>query len=352
MKKIIRLFVMVFLQALIVTACDNSGSDSDSSHAWTEANGAPFAYNRFDGEYSNATGKVYFLGGRLSDNTTTVGHIWEYDPVTGDYNYLALDLPYPVSNYNIARLTDPSNREVFVVFGGRLSNGTYTNRVQCFYPATLTFADLTSTDPYPVSTGSGGVAVVDNKAYAIGGYDGSAVIVNTYIFDITAASGSRWTTGPNLSVARGFIATAVVDDVIYAIGGDSWIGSTLIAQTIVEKLDTKAATLTWDDAGVADLPITCDETQAFGFDSNSKYHMAGSIVVAGCGRWSMEYVYSLRYNVAKDTWDESFPDLNQARRNHAGVFIPEGEGVGRPGIWVWGGRQGMDTNILRVPEFY
>jgi uncharacterized repeat protein (TIGR01451 family) len=317
-------------------------------YPWVEAPTTPFAYIRFDAEYSHTTGKVYFLGGRTG--TPTEGRIWEFNPTTGVYTDTGVVMPYPVSNYNIARLTDSGGDEVLVTFGGRLNSGVVTNVVQGFYPTggtTVVFA----TDPYPVATSPGGVEVVDNIVYVFGGFDGAVVIPNTYIFDITAPAGSRWTAGPPLSRARSYIGTAVVDGVIYAIGGDDYIASNLIPMTITEKLDTTAGILAWEDAGVADLPVTCDQTRAFGFDTDDPYRLAGSIVVAGCGRHPYEYVDALRYDVASDTWDVTFPDLNQARRNHAGAFIPAGAGTGRPGLWVWGGRQGSDIGF-NIPEYY
>ncbi|MEJ5311878.1 MAG: carboxypeptidase regulatory-like domain-containing protein [Anaerolineae bacterium] len=317
-------------------------------YPWVEAPAAPFAYMRFDAEYSEATGHVYFLGGRTG--TPTDGRIWEFDPASGVYTDTGVDMPFPVSNYNIARLTDSGGNEVLVTFGGRLNTGSVTNMVQGFYPVSKTTV-VFNADPYPVATSPGGVAVVNNIAYVFGGFNNSAVISDTYIFDITAPAGSRWTAGPPLNHARSYIGAAVVDGVIYAIGGDDYPSGLLRPLTITERLDT-ANPIAWDDAGVADLPVACDEMPAFGFDSASPYRLAGSVVIAGCGQWPGEYATSLRYDVASDTWDETFADLNQARRNHAGAFIPAGAGAGRPGLWVWGGRQTNDFNILDIPEYY
>ncbi|HOU14003.1 MAG TPA: PKD domain-containing protein [Anaerolineae bacterium] len=317
-------------------------------YPWVEAPPAPFAYMRFDAEYSVATGKVYFLGGRIG--TPTEGRIWEFDPATGLYADTGIVMPYPISNYQIARLTDSGGDEVLVTFGGRLATGVVTNVVQGFYPvsgATVVFA----ADPYPLATSPGGVAVVNNIAYVFGGFDAATMTANTYFFDIAAPAGSRWTVGPLLSSPRSYIGAAVVDGVIYAMGGDGWDGVSLLPLAIAERLDT-ANPVVWDDAGVADLPVACDEMPAFGFDTASPYRLAGSVIIAGCGRWSAEYTESLRYDVASNTWDLAFPDLNQARRNHAGAFIPAGAGVGRPGIWVWGGRQGSDASALSIPEYY
>ncbi len=316
-------------------------------YPWVEAPAAPFAYMRFDAEYSYATDKVYFLGGRTG--TPTEGRIWEFNPATSAYADTGVVMPYPISNYQIARLTDSGGDEVLVTFGGRLATGVVTNVVQGFYPlsgATVVF----TTDPYPLATSPGGVAVVNNIAYVFGGFDAVAMTADTYIFDITAPAGSRWSAGPPLSAPRSYIGAAVVDGVIYAMGGDDYPGGVLRPLTITERLDT-AGPLVWDDVGVADMPVTCDEMPAFGFDTAAPYRLAGSVIIAGCGQWPNEYAESLHYDVASDTWDITFPDLNQARRNHAGAFIPAGAGT-RSGLWVWGGRQGSDANALSIPEYY
>lgn len=312
---------------------------------------SPFNFTRIDAEYSLETGHVYILGGRLSTGSTD-GRVWEFNPVTGVYTDTGVDMPTPVSNYLIARLTDSNGYEVMVTFGSRPAAGGTTNVVQGYYPVSNTVVTFVS-DTLPVSTAPGGVVVVDNLAYVFGGFDGVATIDDTFIFDITAAPGSRWTTGPNLSQPRSYIAAAAIDGVIYAMGGDDFDGSDLIALTITEKLDTANPT-SWDDAGVAEMPIACDEAPGFGFDSNSGYDLANTFVFAGCGQWSSEIAESMLYFVVSDTWDVSFPDLNEARRNHAGAFVPTGDGSvqGNPGMWLFGGRQESDATVLNVVEFY
>jgi hypothetical protein len=195
--------------------------------------------------------------------------------------------------------------------------------------------------------------VVDNIAYVFGGFDAVQVIPNTYFFDITAAAGSRLTVGPDLNLARSYIGAAVADGMVYAIGGDTFDGAALLPQVIVERLDT-ANPAAWDDAGVDDLPLPlgCDESRAFGFDTASNYELAGQVVLAGCGQWPDEIAEALSYDVAANVWDQAFPDLNLARRNHAGAFAPVADASGNWAMWVWGGRQADDTNILLTPEYY
>ena len=128
-------------------------------------------------------------------------------------------MPVPVSNYGIAALTD-KNGLGFYIFGGREGDGTITDAVQVFYPATGATAVLT--DPWPGTSPSGcvslpamGVATVKNKAYVLGGLSFSAngcvdeQSAQTWQFDPKAKVGHRWKRTPDLNVARGYLATAV-----------------------------------------------------------------------------------------------------------------------------------------------
>jgi len=320
-----------------------------SAQAWTTATDAPFQFTRFDGEYSLHNGNVYFLGGRLPDNSTD-GSVWSYDPVSGNYADTGVDMPVPISNYTIARVDDSGGTEFFMLFGGRDNNGVVVNTVQGYDVLGNTTVDFTSTDPYPELTAPGGVEVVNNKAYVFGGFDAVVTTAGCHVFDITAAAGARWSSCPDLNLSRSYIGTAVVNGVIYAMGGDTWDGASLIAQTIVEKLDTANPTA-WDDASVADLPVACDEFRAFGFDTTSGYDLAGKIIAAGCGQWPNAIADSSSYDVASNTWDTTFADLNIIRRNHAGVFIPVGT-TGAPGMWVFGGYDSTGSALVATPEYY
>jgi len=333
------------------------------SGAWQLGPTTGFQFWRFDGEFDPDTNQVYFLGGRLA-NGNTDGSIWSFDPVAGTYANTGVALQTPISNYTIARLQDSTGWGLYV-FGGRDSAGNATTAVQVYYPSTNTVATLT-TDPWPGTAGgaptiAAAVAVYNNKAYAFGGLGVSAgaitaVSAETWVFDPMAPAGSRWTAGPNLNRARGYIASALVDGLIYAIGGDDWDGSALLVLPDTERLDPTNLAGGWTN--VADMPVVpssgtpgCDETQATGFDTAGPYNLSGVIVVAGCGQWANEYADSFIYTVASDSW-ATFPALNAARRNHAGAFIPSLGTGSTPAIWVWGGRQGADSNILTSSEYF
>jgi hypothetical protein len=63
----------------------------------------------------------------------------------------------------------------------------------------------------------------------------------------------------------------------------------------------------------------------------------------------------MSYSIRTNSWNQAFPDLNQARRNHAGVFVPlctADPNDGLPGLWVFGGRTTSDDPPFGDPEYF
>lgn len=287
----------------------------------------PTTLTRFDGELVGD--RVYFLGGRTTATppADTIGNILYLDIPTKTFGDTGVTMPIPISNYGIAKLQDANGVGLYV-FGGRDAAGNVITDVQVYYPATNT-TDVIDSDPWPGTTDTAncislpamGVAVVDNKAYVMGG---ASFLANgcqddnssqTWLFNPNKPAGSRWQQGPDLNLARGYITPAVLGNKIMAIGGDINNVGVLEAQSIVEGLKTNNPS-SWNDAAVADLPMPCDESQAFGFTSGE---LKGNVVLAGCGNWpDQNSADTLVF--AGGSWHSSTP-LNVVRRNHAGVVI-------------------------------
>ncbi len=305
---------------------------------WTLGPRSPFSGTRFDGEYLPAVGRVYFLGFRTLADATD-GSVWYYDVATGVYTDTLVDMPVPISNYQVAALRDANGLGLYT-FGGRDATAVITDTVQVYYPATNTTAMLAS-DTFPGKTPAGcislpamGVAVVRNRAIVMGGLSFASTgcvddqSTETWVFDPLAPAGSRWTAGPPLNVARGYITPAVIGRRIFAIGGDTISAGSLFASATVEMWNFPVGG--WNDAAVADLPVACDESQAFGFSSGA---LARMIVLAGCGQWPNAVPDSYTYDAVGNTWALSAP-LNHNRRNHAGAVINVG---GAQTLYILGG---------------
>jgi len=299
---------------------------------WKFGPSSPFGGTRFDGEYVADQERIYFLGFRTFLDATD-GSIWYLDGLAQSaptYVDTGIDMPVAVSNYQVAPLTDENGLGLYVI-SGRDATPTVVNAVQVYYPDTNT-TDIIESDPWPGQSPSGcptlpamGVAVLDNKAYVLGGNSFSTLgcvdesSAETWVFDPLAPAGSRWTAGPPLNLARGYVTAAVLGGQVYAIGGDVNMAGALFAVQNVEAWDPAGAD-GWDDAGVADLPMICGESQAFGFETGP---LAGSIVHAGCGQWPNAVPDTHVYDSAADAWSYAGA-LNDNRRNHAGVLVVRG----------------------------
>ena len=329
--------------------------------AWQNGPQSPFAYARFDGEYFPGTAKVYFLGGRVGLGTT-LGDIYSYTPLTDSYADVGVNMPLAVSNYDVCLLRDDHNLpngDTFGLYivGGRVDAApNYIDSVQVYYPVSDTAVVLNS-DAFPGRAGDSitvaqSSIVHNNLMYVMGGFSQVSRVTSnqTWSFDPLATAGTRWSRLADMPLARAYPIAAIVDSFLYACGGDTWRTDSLFARSQCQRLNLNDTAAGW--ALVADMPAITDEARGFGFDSDRPGDFAGKIIIAGRGVWDRESAHCYIYDVASDTWD-TFPRLAQARRNHAGVFIPaEAGGTGVPGIWVFGGRQANDTLFLQVSEYY
>ncbi len=324
-----------------------------------------FRYWRFDGEYYPPTGKAYFLGGRMQDGSTS-GEIYSFNPDSGIFADEMLAMEVPISNYSVALLNDPTGPDSLALYtvGGRDAGGNMTAALQVFYPISGLAMSLTS-DPFPGRLGGAvyfpaqGCAVVNNKLYVFGGYETTVAPYNadsTYVYDPAQPAGSRWSniTTARLSQRRGYVTNAVVDRKIYAIGGN-WTPNGAVPlhnSNVVERFDPANPSAGW--VPMANLPDTQSESVAFGFDTGSPYGHGGHIIVAPRGCWPDPFTTCYDYDVAANTWT-TFTDVNMARRDQAGFFVPGTRGSGGiPGMWIFGGRGALlgDTYVFDSSEYY
>ena len=315
-----------------------------------------FDFWRHDAEYYPGDGNIYILGGRDGpDGTTTYGDIYAFNPVSGNCWDTGDDMPVPVSNYTISLVNDGTD-DLLCTFGGRDAAGNPTQAVQCYNPTDGSFADTQDLPSDYSACFPGGQEVVDNQVYIIGGIN--PAITSPCHYDLTLRYDpvdKTYTTLGILSMPRGNISTAVVDGRIYAFGGDIFDGVTLLPQVRTEVMADPGGEGAWNNNAVAELPTALGAGRAFGFDLDSTFGLAGEVVLVGGGVFPSETAAVFTYNTVTNVYDQSFTDLQEARRNFAAAFVPFSTGDpwdGLPGLYVFGGRQGTDNPPYAPAEYF
>ena len=162
---------------------------------------------------ANAVGnKIYLIGGML--NVPPRGEIFGvtevYDPSSDSWTTLA-SMPYPVNRYASAVIDGK-----IYIFGGSTSSDQTSTLVQIFDPETNNW---TTGAPMPAAVFGGAAAATTGvfapkRIYVIGGSDSDL----NQIYD---PENNSWTFGAPMPTARLGLAVAVMNDTLYAIGGNS-----------------------------------------------------------------------------------------------------------------------------------
>ena len=352
-KVALMLSVLVLGLSLLTYSAQAQGRQTPAAWpgSWHQAPDMFRIMSRFSAVYNPDQDRVYFLGGRLPDGSTS-GEIFYFVVSTGAWSITGEQLDTPVSNYQVAEIPyDPSGQTAYYIIGGRTATGIYTTDVQVYYPNTNTATTLV-TDHFPGGAyNPGGVVVVNDKIYVFGGFDGINMYTGTYVFDSYAPAGSRWTEWlcGDLPTGRSYISTVAVGTLIYAMGGDEFVNPNLVPINDTVVLQTADPESCWLDGKMADLPEAVGDAPAVYIGENVLH---SSILVIG-GIWPVPGPQVYRYRLADDRW-EAFPQMIYPRRNQAAVYIPStspgaGEGVaGVPGIWTFGGyvdRTAMTSSV-------
>jgi N-acetylneuraminic acid mutarotase len=174
-------------------------------------------------------GKIYVLGGYPA-NRVTVTTVQVYDVATDSWT-LGPPLPGPVNH-----TTAVSANGKLYVLGGQSSaagGGPFVDSVFELDPA---LGEWVLKAPMPRARGGGAAAVVDGLIYMVGGRPPHGQ--DFAVYDPTA---DTWTVLPDLPTGRNHIAAGAIEGKIYVVGGRFGSGFSSDMTDLVEVFDPAAS---------------------------------------------------------------------------------------------------------------
>jgi hypothetical protein len=338
------LSLLILLLQVMPALAQRAAGKTDSITTWTGGPNLPGPLVRAVGVLFPANSHFYAVGGRSSDLAGSDStNPFDYNPTTNMWTTVTAAFPdNQVNNMACGVLTVGTTPQIYCVGGSAAGGTTAAARVFSYNPVANTITTLTAADNWPGNTAGtilpGGFVVVGNKLYITGGFNINIGMTHqTWVFDPTAAVGSRWTQKADYLMDRGYIPTAAIGNVIYTAGGSLWDGTTL--HDTADSFKYNIATDTW--TAITNIPRVTAETRALNF--------FGQMWVMGGGRDAPNPSNEVDiYNPNCNTWGVGTPFVT-ARRN----FPADTDGVFR--VLLAGGyaptSPDMTMEIYRAASF-
>lgn len=161
--------------------------------------------------------KIYLFGG-VDGPDNIISDVDVLDTVTGLWSTLAQKMPNPTTDLS----SFVYSGKVYIVGGYNLPDYSASKVTQVFEPDAST--PWSTSSPLVRGRGDHFAAVVDNKAYVVGGFHHE----NNYELPISSlekldlsGAGTTWTTQKAMNVSRGDKAVAVLNKMIHVVGGET-----------------------------------------------------------------------------------------------------------------------------------
>jgi len=189
-----------------------------TTHTWTNKSSMPFERENFAVAVVND--KIYVIGG--SNNLIdcpTLDLVEEYDPATDNWTRKA-DMPSPREGLAAAVY----DNKIYAIGGHAVCPGDPHNMsiVEIYDPATDTW---TSASPIPTGRSGLKAEMLENKIYAIGGFNLTVVIPEwadaTDVNEIYDPETDTWSSAEPMWETRSRFVSAVINDRIYVVAGHS-----------------------------------------------------------------------------------------------------------------------------------
>ncbi len=230
------------------------------SDAWVSR--APIPTARYDfGVAEGIDGKLYAIGGNYYP-TTALNYVEAYDPITNTW-----EIRTPMPTKRMSGATVAASDGKIYVFGGYDGAGGYLTTVEAYDP----IADSWTTKaPMPTRRrGPGAVQAPNGKIYVIGGDQNETIYLPTVeVYDPVTDS---WASDTPMPTGRGWHGEALVNGMVYVIGGydgTSFTGS----------VDTKSASLRLPAPITAHAPVSAGTTVDFTVSATDLYDKVVPVV--------------------------------------------------------------------------
>jgi N-acetylneuraminic acid mutarotase len=201
------------------------------------------------------------------------------------------------------------------IINGVTGTGDSTNTLYRYNPATNDYTTLATSNSSTSSWNAAG-AYLNGKIYKIGGYHSAAgassSLATVEIYDIAS---NTWSTGASYPLSQGWESAFVSGNFIYVAGGLAAEAGSL-PSTKTYRYDP--STNTWDDASIADLPLS-----RWGAASSQTAYNGGWVLAGGYVNGTDASNLSntaVEWNPVTNTWS-SLPSMGQARSRMTGAVL-------------------------------
>lgn len=199
------------------------------------------------------------------------------------------------------------------IMAGVDGTGTSQNTLYRYNPGTNDYTTLATA---PTATWNQAAAYLNGKIYKLGGYvSAGGTTTSSAALDIYDISSNTWSSGAPYPAAQGWMSVFTDGTYLYAAGGvAAETGS--VPSTKTYRYDP--GTNTWDDAAIADLPVS-----RWGAASSITAYRGGWVIAGGyAGGTSSSNLSAtaIKWDPVGNTWS-NLPDMNFPRARMSGGIL-------------------------------
>jgi len=205
-------------------SCGTNQAYDPLTNSWENKEAMPT--KRIQAKAVAVDGKIYVIGGRTAGPYSTVNTTEIYDPTTDTWRRGA-PMIYPVTSFALAAV----DSKIYVIGGqDEFDMRMNINNVQ-IYDATMDTWSLGTDAPVNIVQATAGATTgtaAPKRIYIMGGSSGFATALNQNL--VYNPESDSWTTASSLPTARYNPQVAVVDDLLYVIGGEENLRSLSVVE--------------------------------------------------------------------------------------------------------------------------